>query len=120
MQNDRAAAVIMIFVAIVRKSGLTRFVFCPRICGEKQRRAMGSSSERGTPPRARGKVGDHAVHLNQDGITPACAGKRITNICLVSLEREHPRMRGEKETREHKKLETGGSPPHARGKVLNL
>ena len=111
-----AAAVIMIFVAIVRKSGLTRFVFCPRICGEKQRRAMGRSSERGTPPRARGKESQVFALSVSKGNTPACAGKSPFFDNAVRATRDHPRACGEKIIEHIPGITLPGSPPRVRGK----
>lgn len=49
----------------------------PRMCGEKLRPAAGAARQLGSPPHVRGKVDDvHAEGAGQ-GITPACAGKRL-------------------------------------------
>ena len=116
MQNDGVTAVILICVAIGRKPGLTRFVFCPRICGEKQRRAMGSSSEPGTPPRARGKESQIFALSVSKGNTPACAGKSYTTIHGISGFWDHPRVRGGKHPPGSELMGGQGSPPRARGK----
>ena len=50
----------------------------------------------GSPPHARGKVvQDHQERL-EGGITPACAGKSVSQREYMSLYEDHPRMRGEK------------------------
>ena len=108
----------MICEDIGLKPGLSRFVFCPRICGEKQRRAMGSSSERGTPPRARGKGSGRSRGLHRPGITPARAGKRAMKQTPSLLVWDHPRTCGEKDTSASTISATTGSPPHVRGKAV--
>ena len=70
---------MMIFVAIVRKSGLTRFGFCPRIYGEKRTYTSHSPVSPGLPPYARGKAAGRKRFTIVCGITPACAGKRSRN-----------------------------------------
>ena len=50
------------------------------------------------------------------GITPACAGKSGKSVTLEAIQKDHPRMCGEK--RDWLLNGTGemGSPPHVRGK----
>ena len=108
----------MICEDIGLKPGLSRFVFCPRICGEKQRRAMGSSSERGTPPRARGKGSGRSRGLHRPGITPARAGKRAMKQTPSLLVWDHPRTCGEKLWRRMSRFHDRGSPPRVRGKAV--
>ena len=47
----------------------------PRMCGEKATSAAVASGELGSPPHVRGKVDKHKRQYNDEGITPACAGK---------------------------------------------
>ena len=49
----------------------------PRVCGEKRRRLPVVGAAWGSPPRVRGKVLRQKIFSFQDGITPACAGKRL-------------------------------------------
>ena len=49
----------------------------PRVCGEKGRQASPRSASPGSPPRVRGKVPTKTLSEQLDGITPACAGKRL-------------------------------------------
>ena len=49
----------------------------PRVCGEKQSRLRGSFFLRGSPPRVRGKAKKVDAQNLHQGITPACAGKRL-------------------------------------------
>ena len=51
----------------------------PRVRGEKTAKARCNPSDKGSPPRARGKELDVTDQLVDIGITPACAGK---SICL--------------------------------------
>ena len=49
----------------------------PRVCGEKGNSGKSGSSSKGSPPRMRGKVIHQCKDFQQDGITPAYAGKRL-------------------------------------------
>ena len=49
----------------------------PRVCGEKFDTGRGFCIPSGSPPRVRGKVGGEGVPEAVQGITPACAGKRL-------------------------------------------
>ena len=49
-------------------------------------------------------------------ITPAHAGKSALVVVALSVERDHPRTRGEKSDDIAMKLSNMGSPPHTRGK----
>ena len=71
----------------------------------------------GSPPHARGKVICHCEMDMYHGITPACAGKRGLVRYMAHLDKDHPRMRGEKFTAARCQPKGKGSPPHARGKV---
>ena len=52
------------------------------------------------------------------GITPAYAGKSRKESCKPSLQRDHPRICGEKFTNKEMEARHEGSPPHMRGKVV--
>ena len=89
----------------------------PRVCGEKAALPGISWTEKGSPPRVRGKVRKHRSVIRELGITPACAGKRdIQSSDAVRL-RDHPRVCGEKRTRPCDRLSLVGSPPRVRGKA---
>ena len=78
-----------------------------------------SRSLPGDHPRMRGeKRLSRIERRNRRRITPACAGKRSSPFSLSRPLWDHPRMRGEKNCRTHSQKRTRGSPPHARGKVL--
>ena len=49
----------------------------PRVCGEKQRKAIEQKRLQGSPPRMRGKVKYEDLMYEPKGITPAYAGKRL-------------------------------------------
>ena len=50
------------------------------------------------------------------GITPAYAGKRKNFFVLSQIERDHPRLCGEKSTTKKRNRAAEGSPPPMRGK----
>ena len=92
----------------------------PRMRGEDPAdlRALGAGC--GSPPHARGRRCAWFRGTFESRITPACAGK--TGSCIVSVISwgDHPRMRGE-DFREHASPGFGrGSPPHARGRRVEL
>ncbi len=74
----------------------------------------------GSPPHARGKEDGLFNADARFGITPACAGKSHQQKHRFNGERDHPRMRGEKEQAATVLQRCGGSPPHARGKVPTI
>ena len=49
----------------------------------------------GSPPHARGRLEQKVNHIEQVGITPACAGKTSRPDGLSLTIEDHPRMRGE-------------------------
>ena len=49
----------------------------PRVCGEKSIAIGKEKSKQGSPPRVRGKVKQKNLRVKTEGITPACAGKRL-------------------------------------------
>ena len=66
----------------------------------------------------RGKVlGKLPVH-QQQGITPAYAGKRNMRSCSIDRKKDHPRVCGEKCPPLFRGQNTSGSPPRMRGKDL--
>ena len=89
----------------------------PRVCGEKGYFRSSDCLRVGSPPRVRGK--DAAVRhtLPDDGITPACAGKRNCGCVPVMGRWDHPRVCGEKLIQIFLSLFFPGSPPRVRGKV---
>ena len=57
----------------------------PRVCGEKALAVATVVSALGSPPRVRGKGSPWARKGAVKGITPACAGKRHTLLCICQL-----------------------------------
>ena len=88
----------------------------PRMGGEKLLVLLSVGWLLGSPPHGRGKgiARDSGILLG--GITPAWAGKRKACVPLMSRDRDHPRMGGEKPVAMHNLTTRAGSPPHGRGK----
>ena len=84
--------------------------------GEKVSAFNSAFAVQGSPPHARGKAKDGETIKLYDLITPACAGKSRHLPPALTLHRDHPRMRGEKERTTPVHGGDLGSPPHARGK----
>ena len=72
----------------------------------------------GSPPRVRGKAARRHAPTDQDGITPACAGKSYLSHKRFQLCRDHPRVCGEKNLDLSADMLRMGSPPRVRGKVV--
>ena len=89
----------------------------PRMRGEKIPPITMVVPVPGSPPHARGKEIQYNSLLFLERITPACAGKRGTEIMSLTSCWDHPRMRGEKPSFLNRRRNAWGSPPHARGKV---
>ncbi len=68
----------------------------PRVCGEKLNFCHKSPSDKGSPPRVRGKDDQERRELVKIRITPACAGKRAVNARGEFYNKDHPRVCGEK------------------------
>ena len=64
----------------------------------------------------RGKVRAALNEVRVNGITPACAGKRLIGIAAALTYRDHPRVCGEKEVDVDEPWVNEGSPPRVRGK----
>ena len=90
----------------------------PRVCGEKNLFSAGRQTLWGSPPRMRGKVHQNPVMQALDGITPAYAGKSKYCHALTSLDRDHPRVCGEKTSKRLDSCPPQGSPPRMRGKAV--
>ena len=70
----------------------------PRIRGEKSRSKGQRKNIRGSPPHTRGKVCNGLEQYYNFRITPAYAGKSIGDYGSHWVDRDHPRIRGEKYT----------------------
>ncbi len=89
----------------------------PRVCGEKFGCRCPLDSQRGSPPRMRGKASAGNAVESITGITPAYAGKRFRSSTKPAQSGDHPRVCGEKFTGDKNKIRHVGSPPRMRGKV---
>ena len=72
----------------------------------------------GSPPHARGRPFLDDELVENDRITPACAGKTTASPCTECRRADHPRMRGEDALHYYPVVEHIGSPPHARGRLI--
>ena len=98
-------------------AGDTRFAQDhPRLCGEKIEERNPSEYVLGSPPPMRGKVHRFGNVKDQVGITPAYAGKRQQAHMSRTLQRDHPRLCGEKSGSNSSLSKSMGSPPPMRGK----
>ena len=68
----------------------------PRVCGEKSFHSLDESALPGSPPRVRGKASFFGIFCPGVRITPACAGKSLTQSLLLYFTQDHPRVCGEK------------------------
>ena len=89
----------------------------PRVCGEKAKLPDCASSMRGSPPRVRGEVDGSAAVPVSWGITPACAGRRLTMQYPDTGVQDHPRVCGEKFVFIDHSSFPLGSPPRVRGEA---
>ena len=89
----------------------------PRMCGEKVVSHRVSTPSSGSPPHVRGKGSRSAQCSKGNRITPACAGKSQQAWEMAAIQRDHPRMCGEKMNGDTKNASRKGSPPHVRGKA---
>ena len=90
----------------------------PRVCGEKILLDDPTRWEYGSPPRVRGKEKIKKVQFAARRITPACAGKSSIASRIFFLNRDHPRVCGEKHWSRWSRFLHLGSPPRVRGKVV--
>ena len=88
----------------------------PRMCGEKTDAQYQLPIMQGSPPHVRGKVGLRLIAAQDDGITPACAGKSEPPGSGLGASGDHPRMCGEKTKPQRVAPPKLGSPPRMRGK----
>ncbi len=89
------------------------------MCGEKGALAGWAAARAGSPPRVRGKALQAIPAIMSEGITPACAGKRIGRLQCRTSRKDHPRVCGEKFPVTVPDETVLGSPPRMRGKVEN-
>ena len=88
----------------------------PRMRGEEHQGRNLNGCPNGSPPHARGREPPLIRDGANQGITPACAGKRPPPTGPARSIADHPRMRGEELTMVPSGDGETGSPPHARGR----
>ena len=88
----------------------------PRVCGEKSFGDVVALDAIGSPPRVRGKELDFLPGFFGDRITPACAGKSAKAVTIEAIQKDHPRVCGEKPRFCGQADLVRGSPPRVRGK----
>ena len=88
----------------------------PRLCGEKLNSAFAVLIVLGSPPPMRGKAINERETVCVPRITPAYAGKSSMIKLYTILERDHPRLCGEKVSIVSPPFFFIGSPPPMRGK----
>ena len=92
----------------------------PRVGGEKlQVRPCGRVCQ-GSPPRGRGKACQEVPRCAVTRITPAWAGKSCQSAAESAPGWDHPRVGGEKMSRQELREKRPGSPPRGRGKGRRL
>ena len=84
--------------------------------GEKSRAYTHAPRSTGSPPHGRGKANETASEVARLGITPAWAGKSDEYATTGLVNKDHPRMGGEKCRGAPAATLPPGSPPHGRGK----
>ena len=88
----------------------------PRVRGDDPRVALAAAYVEGSPPRARGRLGDPVAVVVDSGLTPACAGTTRPWWPAFCNTRAHPRVRGDDGEAAVPVDVPGGSPPRARGR----
>ena len=87
----------------------------PRLRGEYQCCGITPNLSVGSPPLARGIQEKVINTIPGFRITPACAGNTAVFSSVSNDNRDHPRLRGEYQSKQTGSLSGGGSPPLARG-----
>ena len=88
----------------------------PRMRGEDMTCTLPGCLATGSPPHARGRRKKTMLTRQDFRITPACAGKTMSDGDFHTVTPDHPRMRGEDQKIPHRQPLAVGSPPHARGR----
>ena len=81
---------------------------------------MAKRCNKGSPPQVRGKPIFQSLYFSKPRITPAGAGKTITVMCKIIIDKDHPRRCGENYHLSIYERNIIGSPPQVRGKPLSL
>ncbi len=88
----------------------------PRVCGENDFEDVPLSTEIGSSPRVRGKLGRGLRRRSLLRLIPACAGKTRRLVQQQAPCRAHPRVCGENELMNFTAAALSGSSPRVRGK----
>ena len=89
------------------------------MCGDHGYGIQKSITMMGSPPHVRGPLLIAKHFKRRGGITPACAGTTISNLCSCIVHRDHPRMCGDHVKTFYRVQVGAGSPPHVRGPRLS-
>ena len=87
----------------------------PRVCGERPQPALSSVKYGGSSPRLRGTQGQGAGHAVHVRFIPAFAGNARSRQCSGKTRSVHPRVCGERSTKEIAAARGYGSSPRLRG-----
>ena len=90
------------------------------MCGEQPFGGHSGGLCQGSPPRVRGTVGALRALWPLDGITPACAGNRMSDGRTSFTREDHPRVCGEQLMGLPSMSIRIGSPPRVRGTVASV
>ena len=92
----------------------------PRLRGEQLGDVYKMPGGLGSPPLARGTVKTKIADILIARITPACAGNSTSSQSTGVSVGDHPRLRGEQIFMAFMRPARAGSPPLARGTVVNV
>ena len=87
----------------------------PRLRGEQSPGGYITYPGEGSPPLARGTATSTNQYADVPRITPACAGNSKALALCARITGDHPRLRGEQQSRDLSVPQIRGSPPLARG-----
>ena len=86
----------------------------PRVCGKDLTIFLTSCSALGSPPRVREGPGGSAEKNFEGRITPACAGRTLSNFARLVFRKDHPRVCGKDSSAVKLLPAIPGSPPRVR------
>jgi len=87
------------------------------VCREKCSGMLCIQQVPGSPLRVQGKVHTGYRFIENDGITPACAGKSFLSACSKGEYKDHPCVCREKVVRVVRRFPSPGSPLRVQGKA---
>ena len=88
----------------------------PRVCGKNSIWMRQTTLHSGSPPRVREKQRNEDMIINNDRITPACAGKTLFLSTTTYRLWDHPRVCGKNLQSKQQTKNRPGSPPRVREK----